>query len=108
MATAPTASASTVGNWGCSAKDGGRLCIQVVSDGYRVSFDNQTMVTKRLDFNLVWGGNPSHGTLTGDQGSFWSVPGATNSYIFKIGVKDWAWPLLRDLSTGSTYSGPTV
>jgi hypothetical protein len=98
-ATAPTASAA-VGDWHCDTRDNGQLCIQAKTNGYKVWYTNQSGSVKNLDFNL----GCNTGTY-GDEGSFQSNPGWTNSYLFEVGRKQWCLPAMYDFGTKKWYYG---
>ncbi|MFF1870453.1 hypothetical protein [Kitasatospora herbaricolor] len=81
--TAPAASAAT-GQKKCGAWVYSTLCVKELSDGYQVSYYNDTGQIQHLDFNL----NCSSGRY-GDDGAFTSYPGWTSYYYFQVGVKTW-------------------
>ncbi len=88
MTAAPSASAA-VGEKKCGVALNGvtvntPLCLKSYSNGYEISYYNDTGQPRRLDFNL----NCSTGRY-GDLGSFWSFPGTTRTYFFEVGVKNW-------------------
>jgi hypothetical protein len=60
------------------------LCLQEYSNGYKISYYNDTGEVGHLDFNL----NCSSGRY-GDEGDFIAQPGWTYSYFFAVGVKSW-------------------
>ena len=105
LTTAPPASAN-VGDWFCDAKDGGQLCLQSVSTGYKIWYTNQTSQQKHLDFNLqcFQGANWSNPVRYGDEGSFYSNPGWTNYYTFQVGRKYACSPLMYDYGNGNWYN----
>ncbi|MFE3112658.1 hypothetical protein [Kitasatospora indigofera] len=89
----------------CANYDGGTLCAAKYSNGYNVWFDNDSG-WKQLDFNLGCDLPSGSWIRFKDQGSFWSAPGATNSYFFSLNSAQYpsCWPILKDVQTGISYS----
>jgi hypothetical protein len=101
--TAPSASA-TVGDKTCGVPMSGGgtlnipLCLTEVSNGYKISYYNNTGQTQHLDFNL----NCSSGRY-GDEGSFTSYPGWTSYYTFTVGIKSWCQGGMYDYGSSMWY-----
>ncbi|MCX5215414.1 hypothetical protein OG689_40270 [Kitasatospora sp. NBC_00240] len=91
--TAPAASAAT-GQRNCNGIYK-TLCVKELSNGYQVSYYNDTGEVAHLDFNL----NCSSGRY-GDEGSFTSYPGWTSYYYFEVGVKTWCQGGMYDYDFG--------
>jgi hypothetical protein len=98
-AATPAAASTQV----CSSQDSGTLCLNKDTSGYwRITFYNPTMQAKDVRFGIWLASGQWQ-----DNGSFWSMPGATNSFIFTgLAPGSWARPMLYDLALNKWFVGP--